>query len=73
MGVLEKPLIIPDMILGHSTVIFFFLKFIYSEVGGKHECSRGRGRKRGKIPSRLYTESVEPDTGLELTNREIMT
>ena len=32
---------------------------------------RERGRER--IPSRLHTVSVEPDVGLELTNREIMT
>ena len=32
-----------------------------------------RERKRERIPSRLYTVSVEPDAGLEPTNREIMT
>ena len=31
----------------------------------------GRGRER--IPSRLYTAITEPDKGLDLTNREIMT
>ena len=34
----------------------------------------GRGRERGrKRIRRLHTVSTEPDTGLELTNREIMT
>ena len=32
-----------------------------------------RERERRRIPSRLRTASVEPDVGLELTNREIMT
>ena len=37
--------------------------------------SGGRGRERGRerIPSRLLTVSAEPDAGLQLTNREIMT
>ena len=43
------------------------------------EGERGRGRERGRqrIPSRLHTISAEPEaglnTGLELTNSEIMT
>ena len=32
---------------------------------------RERGRER--IPSRLGTVSTEPDSGLELTNREMLT
>ena len=46
---------------------FYFLKFIYFEQG------RGRERGRQGIPSRLLTASTEPDTGLDLMNREIMT
>ena len=42
-----------------------FLMFIYFE--------RERERERERIPSRLCTNSVEPDTGLDLTNCEIMT
>ena len=36
---------------------------------------RGSGRERGRerIPGRLHTVSTEPDTGLKLTNCEIMT
>ena len=36
---------------------------------------QGRGRERGKerIPSRLHAVSAEPNTGLDLTNHEIMT
>ena len=36
---------------------------------------QGRGRERGRerIPSRVWAVSAEPDAGLELTNREIMT
>ena len=34
---------------------------------------RSREREREKIPSRLCAVSAEPDEGLKLTNREIMT
>ena len=34
---------------------------------------RGRERERETISSRLRTVSREPDAGLRLTNREIMT
>ena len=34
---------------------------------------RERERERESIPSRLHTASMEPDAGLELTNRETMT
>ena len=33
----------------------------------------GAERGRERIPSRLSTASAEPDTGLEPTNREIVT
>ena len=34
----------------------------------------GKGRReREEIPSRLHTVSAQPNVGLELTNREIMT
>ena len=38
--------------------------------------SRGGTEREGetdRIPSRLHTVSTEPDMGLKLTNREIMT
>ena len=38
-----------------------------------HTQGKGRERGRQRIPSRLCAVSIEPDTGLELTNREIMT
>ena len=39
------------------------------------EQQRGRERRRGRerIPSRLRVASAEPDVGLELVNREIVT
>lgn len=49
-----------------------FLKFILKE----RECewSRGRGRERaGRENPSFCPVSAEPDMGLELTNREIMT
>ena len=43
----------------------------------ERECKSGRGRERGrhrsKAGSRLQAVSTEPDVGLELTSREIMT
>ena len=42
----------------------------------KRQNEQGRGRERGeereRIPSRLHTVSAEPNAGLKLTNREIM-
>ena len=54
-----------------NQVKFSVLLFYVSE----RERERGRGRERGgqRICSRLCAESREPDVGLELTNREIMT
>ena len=37
------------------------------------ERERERERQKGRIPSRLYTASMEPIVGLELMNREIIT
>ena len=37
------------------------------------EGEREREREKERIPSRLYTDSTEPDEGLELMNHEIMT
>ena len=34
---------------------------------------RDRQRERKRIPGRLCAVSAEPDVGLDLTNREIMT
>ena len=43
------------------------------EQGRGRERGRERERERERIPSRLHTINVEPNTGLELTNRTIMT
>ena len=40
----------------------------------REQASRGEAeREEERISSRLRTVSAEPDAGLELTNREIMT
>ena len=44
---------------------------LFGERGG--EGQRKGERERERIPSRLCTVSTEPDLGLELMNREIMT
>ena len=39
-----------------------------------HVCTNGGRAERERIPrERICTDRVEPDTGLDLTNREIMT
>ena len=38
-----------------------------------HEWNRGRERGKKGIPSRLHAANAEPDAGLELANRAIMT
>ena len=52
---------------------FFKEIFIYFEREREHELGMGRERGRQRIPSRLCADSKEPNTGLELTNHEIMT
>ena len=48
-------------------------KCIYFEREKAHRKGRERGRETERSPSRLHPVSAEPDAGLELTNREIMT
>ena len=48
---------------------FFLLMFILRE----HVSERGKGReRRERIPRGSCTQCTEPDTGLHLTNLEIM-
>ena len=51
--------------------------FIYVEREREHTCvlahNWGRGKEGEKIPSRLRAVSTEPDSGLRLTNQDIMT
>ena len=56
---------------GLSDMLVLFLMFIYLEREG--ERTQGRGRERERIPRRLHTVSADPNMGLELMNREIMT
>ena len=59
-------------LLSHRKEIKFylFLKFILRERENESRHKRERGRERGRerIPSRLLTDSAEPNTGLEPTN-----
>ena len=50
-----------------NVLLYLFLR--ETEQAGEGQ----RERERERIPSRLHTVSTEPDVGLELTNREIMT
>ena len=61
---------------GFKCILFLFSSFYLfilreREQGRGRERERERGRER--IPSRLHTLSAEPDVGLEVTNREIVT
>ena len=47
--------------------VFFFNLFLR-----ERERRQGRERGRGRVPSRLFTVSTEPDMGLELTNHGVM-
>ena len=56
---------------------FFFHVYLFILLEGEKEqvggTERERERERERVPSRLHAVSTEPDTGLELTNCEIMT
>ena len=54
-------------------IIFFNFKFIYFERERERAEGSGAERRRERIPSRLGTVSVEPNTGLDLTNCKIGT
>ena len=51
---------------------FCFLMFIYL-FWERERGERQREKERERIPSRLLTVSAEPNTGLKLMNREIIT
>ena len=46
--------------------------FIYVERESLHKQEGGRERRRERIPSRLRAVSTEPNVGLDLMNREVM-
>ena len=59
-----------------------FFKFIYlflrekereTERQRENDREKGRERERERIPSRLCRVNTEPNVGLHLTNRKIMT
>ena len=62
----------------HVYKLCIFLN-LFIDREGERETERendqaGEGhRDRQRIPSRLHTASTEPNAGLKLTNREIMT
>ena len=53
------------------SALLFFLKKINVFILREKESEQQRGRER--IPNRLLTARAEPNTGLELTDLEIMT
>ena len=66
----------------HFVFIYFYCLFYFERhresmnkgvVERKRGGERERERERERIPSRLHIVSSEPDMGLDLTNREIMT
>ena len=57
--------------------IFFFFKRLFIFETGRDRAWTGEGQREGdteyEAGSRLWAVSTEPDAGLELTDREIMT
>ena len=53
-------------------LLFVCCLVIFEREGDRARVGEGQ-REREGIPGRLHTVSTEPNTGLELTNREIMT
>ena len=56
----------------YLNTLYFFIIFSIMKVHG-HELERDRERGREIIPRRFCALSIEPDTGLNLMNHEIMT
>ena len=60
-----------------ESFFFFFLIYLERESEHTHVCvntgKEGAERRRDRILSRLSTVSTKPNSGLELTNPEIMT
>ena len=62
-----------------AAFLFYLFRCLFIYFGlREHKQGRGRERERegdreSKAGSRLRTVSTEPDVGLELTNREIVT
>ena len=70
-------LMLPNILLIYYFSAFFFFFLFWSlfiwETERERVGERQRERGRERIPSRLHTVTVEPDVGLKLTNRKIMT
>ena len=62
----------PKALCGKLWFLSVFNAYLFS-FEKERERRRGRERGRQRIPGRFCTVSPEPDTGLEPTNREIMT
>ena len=57
-----------------SKIVFYVYSFLRDRERQEHERGRGReGDTESKAGSRLRAISTEPDAGLELTDREIVT
>ena len=61
--------------LGLVQFYFFLSLFIYfeREQGPHMQAGEGQRERERRFSSRLHDVSVEPDLGLDLTNREIVT
>ena len=62
-----------DSQVHHSLSFFSLSLFIYFERETEIVSGRGTEKEGERIPSRLCAVSIETDSGLELTNSEIMT
>ena len=62
----------PSRSLNKFALFFIFFMLIHFER--EHTREQGREERKGeRIPSRFHTVSTEPNSGLDLTNCEILT
>ena len=61
-------------ILTCSFLIYLFILIESERESGNMQAVKGqRERRRERIPRKLHAVSMEPDTGLDPTNHEVMT
>ena len=58
---------------GKSVIIIFFKVYLFILRERQQGRDRERERGRERIPSRLHAVSMEPNSGLDPTNEEMMT
>ena len=74
LSIVKHPILVSALLF--KSIVFFLSLFMYFESKRERVWAHtwgGAERGRDRIPSRLFAISAEPEVGLELTNREIVT